>query len=269
MTELDRKFKALQENIRQMERVLVAFSGGVDSTFLLKVCNDTLGRENVLAVTAGSPIRFRNAISRAEQLAKTIEARHRFIETDELNDEDFKKNGKLRCYYCKHELYNSFIDIGEEENINYIVDGTNADDLKKDDRPGLQAHSEFSIQIPLAEAGLSKDEIRKLSRRLDLSTWDQPSDTCLATRFAYGMEINKKTLNKLREVELALRKYDFIQIRARLHDSNTIRIEVLPEEMDKIMKHREEIWGVVKELGFSYVTLDLEGYRSGSMGEVG
>lgn len=266
-TNLEKKFTDLKNNIRKLGSILVAYSGGVDSTFLLKVCVDTLGKENVLGVTAESPIRFRNAIDKAEQFAEQMDARYRLIETVELKDDDFKANDTERCYYCKRELFGRLKEIADNENLQYVVDGTNADDIKKDDRPGLKAHDDFSIKTPLADAGLSKDEIRKLSRRLDLPTWNQPSDTCLATRFSYSLEIDNKNLDKLRKIELFLREFDFTQVRARLHDSNTIRIEVLPDEMNKIMENREEIWKLAKEEGFEYIALDLEGYRSGSMNE--
>lgn len=261
------KYFKLKNIIKDMDKVLVAFSAGVDSTFLLKTALESLGEENVLAVTAGSPIRFRNMITKAEQIAGVLGARHKVIETAELDDEDFKENGSLRCYYCKYDLYKALKKTAEREDINYILDGTNADDGDKDDRPGIKAIDELNIRTPLKDVGLEKKDIRNISRELNLSTWNQPSDTCLATRFAYGLEINRENLNKLREIENYLERYGLEQLRVRVHDRNTVRIEVMPKDMEIIMDNRCAISDKIKEFGYNYVTLDLEGYRSGSMNE--
>jgi len=262
------KYNKLQEILLDMKKVLIAFSGGVDSSFLLKVALDTLGKENVMAVIADSPIRFTDKLDEAQKIAQNIGINPLIIETSELSKENFKKNDKYRCYYCKYELYQRLKEIAKSKGIKYVLDGTNADDLLNENRPGIKAVEELEVKTPLQKAGLKKEEIRKLSKVLDLETWNQPSDTCLATRFSYNMEINKDDLNRLEKVENYLRQFSFKQLRARIHDDNTIRIEVLPSEMDKIMNKKEEIVNKIKKEGFHYITLDLEGYRTGSTEEV-
>jgi len=262
------KYNRLQEILADMKEVLIAFSGGVDSSFLLKVALDTLGKENVMAVLADSPIRFSDKLDEAKNIAQEIGINPLVIETSELSKENFRKNDKYRCYYCKYELYQRLNEIAESQNINYVLDGTNADDLLNENRPGIKAVEELEVKTPLQKAGLKKEEIRKLSKTLGLKTWDQPSDTCLATRFGFNLEINENDLNRLEEIENYLKKFDFEQLRARIHDENTVRIEVLPSEMNKIMNKKEEIIDRIKKEGFSYITLDLEGYRTGSTEEI-
>ena len=262
------KYNRLQEILTDMKEVLIAFSGGVDSSFLLKVALDTLGKENVMAVLADSPIRFSDKLDEAKNIAQEIGINPLVIETSELSKENFRKNDKYRCYYCKYELYQRLNEIAESQNINYVLDGTNADDLLNENRPGIKAVEELEVKTPLQKAGLKKEEIRKLSKTLGLKTWDQPSDTCLATRFGFNLEINENDLNRLEEIENYLRKFDFEQLRARIHDENTVRIEVLPSEMNKIMNKKDEIIDRIKKEGFSYITLDLEGYRTGSTEEI-
>jgi len=262
------KYNRLQEILADMKEVLIAFSGGVDSSFLLKVALDTLGKENVMAVLADSPIRFSDKLDEAKNIAQEIGINPLVIETSELSKENFRKNDKYRCYYCKYELYQRLNEIAESQNISYVLDGTNADDLLNENRPGIKAVEELEVKTPLQKAGLKKEEIRKLSKTLGLKTWDQPSDTCLATRFGFNLEINENDLNRLEEIENYLRKFDFEQLRARIHDENTVRIEVLPSEMNKIMNKKDEIIDRIKKEGFSYITLDLEGYRTGSTEEI-
>lgn len=250
-----------------MGKVMIAFSGGVDSTFLLKVCFDVLGYENVLAVTAKSPIRFVKTIKKAKEIAVLMGVRHITFESCELDNDNFVQNNKERCYYCKYELYSRLKKLAEEKNIENVLDGTNYDDSLKNDRPGIKALSELNIKTPLEKAGLKKSEIRDLSRELGLSTWKQPSDTCLATRFNYSLKIDRRNLERVRSIELFLRKFKFEQLRARLHDQNTVRIEVLPEDMDKLIENKNEIIKKLKKDDFNYITIDLGGYRSGSMDE--
>ena len=262
------KYNKLQKILLDMKKVLIAFSGGVDSSFLLKTALDALGKENVMAVIADSQIRFTDKLDEAQKTAHNIGINPLVIETSELSKENFRKNDKNRCYYCKYELYQRLREIANSKDFDYVLDGTNADDLLNENRPGIKAIKELDVKTPLKKAGLKKEEIRKLSKVLGLETWDQPSDTCLATRFGYNMEINENDLNRLEKVENYLRKFDFEQLRARVHDKNTIRIEVLPSEMGKIMSKKEDIIRELKKEGFNYITLDLEGYRTGSTEEI-
>ncbi|MGM0409889.1 MAG: ATP-dependent sacrificial sulfur transferase LarE [Bacillota bacterium] len=266
-SELKDKYNKLKELFIEMEEVIIAFSGGVDSSFLLKVALDTLSKEKVLAITADSEIRFSNKIEKAKKVAEDIGTKPLVIETSEISKDSFRKNDEYRCYYCKYELYQRLQEIAKKKGINWVVDGTNADDLVNEDRPGMKAIEELNIRTPLKKAGLKKEEIRRLSKVLGLETWNQASDTCLATRFSYDLEIQEDKLAKLEKIENYLRQFDFEQLRARVHDENTLRIEVLASEMDKIMKRKAEIVSELKKHGFSYITLDLEGYRSGSTKE--
>jgi pyridinium-3,5-biscarboxylic acid mononucleotide sulfurtransferase len=262
------KYQLLKNEIIQMDKVIVAFSGGVDSTFLLKVAFDVLGYENVLAVTANSRIRFKENILRAKTLADMIGAKQIIIETRELENDLFVKNDELRCYYCKYELFKELREISRRNDIKNIIDGTNYDDFIKDYRPGLKALNEFKISSPLKDCEFKKQEIRHLSRILNLPTWNRASDTCLVTRLAYNIKIEKNILEKIKKAEAILSIYKFKRLRARLHDPYTIRIEVFPEDMDYILNKREEICEKIKKIGFNYITLDLQGYRSGSMNEL-
>lgn len=266
-SELKDKYNKLKELFLEMNKVIIAFSGGVDSSFLLKVAVETLSKENVLAITADSEIRFSNKIEKAKEIAENIGTKPLIIESSEISKDSFRKNDEFRCYYCKYELYQHLKEIAKSKAIKWVVDGTNADDLVNEDRPGMKAIEELNIRTPLKKAGLKKEEIRKLSKVLGLETWNQVSDTCLATRFAYDLEIKKDKLAKVEKIENYLRQFDFEQLRARVHDENTLRIEVLASEMDKIMKRKTEIVSELKKHGFSYITLDLEGYRSGSTKE--
>ncbi len=262
------KYQLLRNKIKDLKKVTIAFSGGVDSSLLLMVALKELGKENVLAILADSPIRLRKNYQRAKQMLKDLELNYKIIKTDELANQSFRKNDKLRCYYCKYEMFKNIRRIAENEGMSNIIDGTNFDDVVVDYRPGLKALKEFEIISPLKEAGLSKEEIRKLSRDLDLPTWDQPSDTCLATRIAYGMEINSERLRKVREIEDFLAKYKLKEFRARMHDENSIRLEVQAEDVPIIINNRSDIYRKISEYGFNYVSLDLKGYRSGSMNEL-
>ncbi len=263
------KYEKLKEEIGKMKKVVVAFSGGVDSTFLLRVCKDTLGIQNVIAVTITSRIRFQEDLENSKLLAKEMGVRHLEIEMDELKDERFTKNDELRCYYCKLGLLSKIKEIAKFNKVNYILDGTNYDDVRTDYRPGIRALEELGISSPLKDYKFTKEEIRELSKKLKLKTWNRPPlGCCIATRFRYDLEINKERLEKLRKIENYLRSLELTLDRARYHDEHTIRIEVLPQEMDVIMRNREQIVKMVKSLGFKYVSLDLQGYRTGSMNEV-
>lgn len=265
-SETQEKYEKLKGIMKEMGRVLVAFSGGVDSTFLLKVAKDTLG-EDVLAVIASSETYPAREQQEALRLAEEMNVRHRVIRTKELNNPDFKNNPPERCYFCKNELFSRLKKIAADEDIPFVCDGSNFEDTR-DFRPGLKAAEELGIRSPIKEARLMKDEVRLLSRMLDLPTWDKPSMACLSSRFPYNTPIEKESLRQIDRAEEYLRSMGFSQLRVR-HHGNIARIEVSPAEFSKIVdtKTREKIVRDLKKIGYLYVTLDLAGYRTGSMNE--
>jgi len=266
--ELETKTKKLREIFQSMKRVVVAFSGGVDSTLLLKVAQDALGDENVLAVTALSPLFPEREVIGVEKLIRTLGARHRLIQSNELEIPGFSKNPPNRCYYCKKKLFEELLDLANEESILFVVEGSTLDD-DKDHRPGRMAVQELGIRSPLREAGFTKAQVRELSKVLGLPTWDKPSFACLASRFPYGEEISEEGLEMVDAAEDYLFGLGFKQVRVR-HYGNLARIEILKEEMARLMNGslREEVVNHLKKIGYQYVTLDLQGFRSGSMIEV-
>lgn len=265
--EYEDKYNRLKEILGGMNRVLVAFSGGVDSTLLLKAAKDTLG-ENVLAVTAVSEIQTREEMEQAGSSAGELDVEHILIHTEEMKDSRFVSNPENRCYYCKKMIFNELIRIAKKRKIPFIADGSNADDMN-DIRPGRKALEELGIRSPLAEAGLTKEDIRLLSRKLSLPTWDKPALACLASRIPFGTPITSEKLRRIEQAESFLRKKGLRQVRVRDH-GETARIEALPEDFPLFTNARfsGEIVNRLRSLGYIYVTLDLRGYLPGSLHEM-
>jgi len=259
------KLEKLKKILSGLERVVVAYSGGLDSTFLLKMAHDTLGKDNVIAVTARSETYPYSEYRQARKIAKSIGAKHMTMRTKELSMKSFVANPVNRCYYCKKELFKNLSAIRNRYNMRYVVDGTNLDDLK-DIRYGDMAAKEWRIKRPLLEANIKKSDIRRFSKWLKLPTWDKPSFACLASRFPYSSAITKNGLKKIGRAEDFMRKLGFRQVRVRLHDA-IARIEVPQDDLALGMKYKDLIINRLKRLGFVYVALDLEGYRTGSMHE--
>ncbi|MDP2911014.1 MAG: ATP-dependent sacrificial sulfur transferase LarE [Candidatus Omnitrophota bacterium] len=262
------KIKRLKEILKRFNRVVVAFSGGVDSSFLLKMAKDALSSKNVLAVTAVSETYTGSEFKQAKRFAKELGVQHRIIHTNELKDKRFTENPIDRCYYCKKELFRKLIRMAKNEGFNYALDASNTDDAK-DYRPGSKAKKEFKIRSPLMEAGFSKRDIRMHSRRLKLKTAGLPSMACLASRFPYGEKINEEALRKIESAEDFIKGQGISQVRVRLHN-NIARIEVEKEDIKRFMNTGfcDKITKRLKKLGFKYIALDLEGYRTGSLNEV-
>lgn len=268
MDNLENKFLKLKDILRDLESAAVAFSGGVDSTFLLKAAVEVLGKGNVLAVTSCAETYPSEEEKEAKKLALEMGAEHHLIQTTELDNENFVKNDQKRCYYCKKELFSEVIKVADKKGYNYVLDGSNYDDHLHDYRPGMQAAREMEVKSPLKEAGMTKDDIRALSKEYGLSTWNKPAFACLSSRFPYGDQITVEKLEMVDQAEKFMRNQEISQFRVRHHDQNTARIEVLPEDLPLMIKKKDEIVNKLKDIGYTYITLDLEGYRSGSMNEV-
>ena len=260
------KLETLENHLKSLESLAIAFSGGTDSTFLLKVAYDVLG-ENILAVTARSSTYPEREFAEAVEFVERHRISHRVIVSEELEIEGFSENPLNRCYLCKHELFSKIVGLANERNLKHVADGSNFDDLD-DFRPGAKAASELGIVSPLREAGMTKANIRILSKEMNLPTWNKPAFACLSSRFPYGQKITREKLLAVDRAEQFLFDAGFRQVRVR-HHGNMARIEVSAEERVKFFEKdlMDKVHDEFKKLGFTYTALDLKGYRTGSMNE--
>jgi uncharacterized protein len=264
---IETKHRKLKELLKELGSAVIAFSGGVDSTFLLYVARETLGAEKVVALTATSPTYPSHEFNESVRLARELGVRQVIVDSNELEIPGFADNPPQRCYHCKKELFEICLGKAVELGYTVVLDGSNLDDLD-DYRPGRQAAEELKIRSPLLEAGLTKDDIRTLSRKSRLATADKQPFACLASRFPYGTRITAERLQQIDRCETFMRENDFHTFRVRYHD-DTARIEVGLDELARIIDDgmRMRILGEFKDAGFTYVALDLQGYRTGSMNE--
>ena len=265
---LNKKYDTLKKILKDLGSVVVAYSGGVDSTLLLKVAVDTLTAKNVLACISAGVVEPKHVLKRAKKIAKSIGVRLLTIDADELKDPNFVANKADRCFHCKSHLCQELIEIAAKNGLKQVIFGTNLDDLD-DFRPGNRAMKLFGIQSPLAEAKLTKNDIRALSRKFKLETADVPSSPCLASRLVYGLEISEERLTQIEKAEDFLRSLGLVEFRVRHHDT-IARIEAHQEDFKKVTAepNRSKIIKKLKSLGFKYITIDIQGFRSGAMNEV-
>lgn len=267
LSSAEQKEKNLRRMMREMRTVLVAYSGGVDSAYLALIATQELS-ENAVCILGVSPSVSQIQREEAAVIAAQFKFNFEQIQTDELDNPDYQANPNNRCYFCKTELYGKLSALAQKKNIKYILDGTNADDAG-DYRPGKTAAKEKGVRSPLVEANLSKNEIRELSKKHDLPSWDKPASPCLSSRIAYGTPVTIARLSKVEKGEAVLRKLGFREFRVRLHDE-LVRLEIAPNELEKALNLEitEIMTREFKQLGFRYVTLDLQGYRSGALNEI-
>jgi pyridinium-3,5-biscarboxylic acid mononucleotide sulfurtransferase len=261
------KFSTLKSLLISYKKVAVAYSGGVDSSLLVKLCADTLGPANVIAITGVSQTYTEDEKKIAQQITGKLGVELVLLQTDELSSDSFASNPTNRCYHCKKELYGRLVEIAKGKGATYILDGTNADDLG-DYRPGRKAADEFGVVSPFVIAGITKSDIRDLSRTLDLPAWDKPANPCLASRVPYGTRITESILRQIEAGERVLKNLGIKNVRLRHHDM-VARIEVSPQDFGVILddKKRRYIIDSIKKIGYKWVALDLEGYRTGSLNE--
>jgi len=256
------KLSDLKRLMAQMDSIIVAYSGGVDSTFAAAVARDVLG-ERALAITGVSPSIPPSEVEEAKALAREIGIAHELIDTREMDDPGYVANSPDRCFHCKDELYDRLTEIAEERGFNCVIDGCNLDDTG-DFRPGRRAAADHGVRSPLVEAGLTKDDIRALSRERGLPTWDKPAMACLSSRIPYGTPVTIEALDRIGEAEAYLRSLGLRQLRVRHHE-DVARIETDEAGLEMLIARRAEVVERLKALGYLYVTLDLAGYRSGSL----
>ncbi|MEH1942655.1 MAG: ATP-dependent sacrificial sulfur transferase LarE [Nostoc sp.] len=264
---LTEKFEQLRALFQEMEQALIAYSGGVDSTLVAKIAYDALG-DRALAVTAVSPSLLPEELEDAKIQAATIGIPHKIVQTHEMENPNYTSNPVNRCYFCKSELHDTLKPLALQLGYPYVVDGVNADDLH-DYRPGIQAAKERGARSPLAEVGVTKIEVRQLSQQLGLSWWDKPAQPCLSSRFPYGEEITVAKLQRVGRGEIYLRKLGWQNLRVR-SEGDTARIELPPEQIKEFVLSNDlqTLVSAFQDFGFIYVTLDLEGYRSGKLNQV-